>query len=693
MRRKGASFRFELWPWPSGAILIRIRRPFRVNRTHFQTMGRPRFAGCGKFPTDDNPVSQDPKRVSRGTRTAFVSSGHGAFVSLTLLLLSLLPAALSSAEWSGSPGKASSAAPGFRAQTAAPPFSIRNDAGTWWLFSPEGQRFFSLGVCCVHQGTLRSTFDPENPGYAAWQHYDNPLHWGEASLRRLKSWGFTTLGGWSDFATLRKCKEQTLWLTPVLHIGSTAGAPWWDMWDPKNLQRMDDVAREQILPLRDDPRLVGYYSDNELGWWNATLWKMTLEQPPGSGQRRRLIQLLRATYQDDWTKLLQDFDPENAQSWGQLRRSGMLFLKSGGNGIRVMRRFLGLLAERYYQLMREIIRKYDGRALYLGDRYQSFYYPEVARASAPYVDAVSSNLNASWSDGTFVRWHLETLHALTGKPIIVGEFYLAAMDNRSGNRNSHGLYPVTATQAERASAARRTLEALLKIPWVIGADWFQYADQPRHGREDGENFNFGLVDVADQPYEEVSSMFASLDTTRLKSRPAPGRADATEGVPRAPDDPFARFTPTEALMHWDRERGFVKASTEFPLADLYVCWNSQAIYLGVFASDIAEAAYYRDSFVPKNDRALWIAQINGHEPVRARLGAGREPLVNNDRVRVENLSGLKLNARSVAIMELPARLLGQERFAAGETIELFSTWLAHCQAYRMEWKGRFTLRP
>src|SRR4030095_15084509 len=48
---------------------------------------------------------------------------------------------------------------------------------------------------------------------------------------------------------------------PVLHMGSTAGAPWWDMWDPKIVDRMDQVAREQILPLRDDPRLIGYYSD------------------------------------------------------------------------------------------------------------------------------------------------------------------------------------------------------------------------------------------------------------------------------------------------------------------------------------------------------------------------------------------------------------------------------------------------
>ena len=177
----------------------------------------------------------------------------------------------------------------------SPSFSIQRDDSGWWLFSPAGQRFFSVGVCVLRQGESRETWDGENPAYAAWQHYSSPSGWADSTLRRLKSWGFTTAGGWSDFETLRESKEQTLWLTPVLNIGSAAGAPWWDMWDPKNLRRMEEAARKQILAVRDDPRLLGYYSDNELGWWNATLWKMTFEQPSWSGQRRRLLQLLRDT--------------------------------------------------------------------------------------------------------------------------------------------------------------------------------------------------------------------------------------------------------------------------------------------------------------------------------------------------------------------------------------------------------------
>ena len=212
--------------------------------------------------------------------------------------------------------------------------------------TPEGRPFFSLGVCVLTQGASRQSYDVENPSYAAWRHYAGPGAWADASLRRLKSWGFTTAGGWSELETLRKSREQTLHLTPVLHIGSTAGAPWWDMWDAVNIRRMENVAREQILPLRDDPRVIGYYSDNELGWWNATLWKMTLEQVPSSGQRQRLIRLLREVYRNDWERLRKDFDPERAAGWRQLERGGALFMKPGGEGIQVMRQFLGALAPR-----------------------------------------------------------------------------------------------------------------------------------------------------------------------------------------------------------------------------------------------------------------------------------------------------------------------------------------------------------
>ena len=575
------------------------------------------------------------------------------------------------------------------------PFSIEHRDGQTWLIRPNGQRFFSLGVCCVDMGTLPEKRDRANPSYSAWSHHTGATHWAEATLTRLKTWGFTTVGGWSDFQTLKQCSNTypEAVFTPVLHIGSTAGAPWWDMWNPTNIARMDQVARDQILPLRDDPRLLGYYTDNEMGWWNAPLLKMTLEQPPASGQRQRLIALLQETYHRDWAELVRDFEPHGVTRWEELEQRGMLYLRPGAGGIRTLRKFTGLLADRYYALVHDIIRKYDQRGLILGDRYQSFFYPEVARAAAPYVDAVSSNLNAPWNDGSLPRFYLDTLHALTGKPVLIGEFYMAASRNRSGNRNNRGVFPRVTTQAERAAGFANTLGALLKIPYVVGADWFQYYDEPTHGRVDGENYNFGLVDIHDRPYEALIDTLAELAPNALRNRSPSARQDASAGVPPAPRDPLGRFQLGLALRHWDRERGFVKPTSDFPMADLYVCWNTRAVYLGLYSQDVVEGDLYRDNRMPDCDRAEWRVAVGGmSKPICARLGAGLKPTVNELAVRLVNLSGLGLNVRNIAAMELPAWLFGRDKFRPGDPIEFDVAFSAHCQAYRTEWHGKYMLR-
>ena len=573
------------------------------------------------------------------------------------------------------------------------PFSIQEREGVSWLVKPNGEKFFSLGVCVVNEGATIEQFNATNPGYAAFQHYESSNRWAEATLKRMKSWRFTTIGGWSDFAALRQCRDTEVTFIPMLGIGMRAGAPWLDMWDTNVIARMHQIARDQILPLRDDPRLLGYYSDNEMGWWNAALFNLTLEQPPTSGQRQLLLRLLREIYHNNWDELLKDFDPDKAANFEELDQRGMLYLRPGSNGIHAYRRFLSLLAGRYYWLVREIIRTYDPRGLILGERYQSFYYPEVARASVSFLDISSSNLNAAWNDGTFPRYFLDTLHALTGRPIVVSEFYMSAQQNRSGNKNKMSYFPTTGTQKERAAGFCNTLQALARLPYVVGADWFQYYDEPTHGRLDGEDFNFGLVDIHDRPYELLTGAARALDLIALKNQRSAHRPDASLGVPRAPRDPLGHFKIQLALKDWDRERGFVKPVSELPVADLYLCWDKQALYLGLYSQDIVEDNYYRNKIVPEVDRAQWQVAIGRtRPPIHVRLGPGGPPACDEPAARIVNLSGIYMNTRNIAALELPAKLFGKARFKPGDAIELDSSFYTHCRADCVEWKGTFPLR-
>ena len=71
---------------------------------------------------------------------------------------------------------------------------------------------------------------------------------GFATLGRPKGWGFTTVGGWSDFHILRHSPEADVAFAPVLHIGATAGAPWWDMWDPRIVECTEQREQQSQAP-------------------------------------------------------------------------------------------------------------------------------------------------------------------------------------------------------------------------------------------------------------------------------------------------------------------------------------------------------------------------------------------------------------------------------------------------------------
>jgi hypothetical protein len=571
--------------------------------------------------------------------------------------------------------------------------TVRKESNGWWLVDPQGQPFFSLGVCVFNQGSRKDEYDPAKPSYAALRHYDGPDSWADDSLLRLKSWGFTTVGGWSDYPTLRQSRENDLWTTSVISLGARSGSPWFDMWDDKVVRRIHELAAETITPLRTDARTIGYYSDNEIGWWNAILWKMTLEQPATSGQRQRLIAQVRESYDGDWNRLLKDFEPQNASSWQELDRAGLLWLRPGAGGIGAMRRFLSMVSDRYYALMREAIHKQDPDALYLGDRYQSFYYPELAQAAARHVDVVSTNFNASWNDGAFIRSYFDTLYALTMKPIIVSEFYMAADENSSGNRNKVGGFPTVADQRERAAALSTTLRHFVRLPYLVGADWFQFYDEPPHGRKlDGEDYNFGLVDIHNRPYADVTAAFKSMNLSGLKAEAVPAEETAKSGIPRAPADPFDQFEPMLALKDWDRVRGFVPAASEHPLGDMYVCWSPEAVYLGTYVHDVVEPDYYRDGDIPEIDRAKWTIRINDGDPITARVGSGKNATIDDPAIRMKSISGTYHMVRCITAIEIPAARLKKARLAPGDRIKLECTFLTHARAYRIDWKGEFVLR-
>jgi len=96
-----------------------------------------------------------------------------------------------------------------------------------------------------------------------------------------------------------------------------------------------------------------------------------------------------------------------------------------------------------------------------------------------------------------------------GRPMIIGEFTFRAAD--AGLPNSKGAGPRVATQAERADAFERYVRLLLEEPGVVGYHWFQHSDQPKEGRFDGEDSNYGVVTGQDEVYTELTRRMTEVN--------------------------------------------------------------------------------------------------------------------------------------------------------------------------------------
>ncbi|GAF99024.1 unnamed protein product, partial [marine sediment metagenome] len=93
---------------------------------------------------------------------------------------------------------------------------------------------------------------------------------------------------------------------------------------------------------------------------------------------------------------------------------------------------------------------------------------------------------------------LREIHRVTGLPVMVTEFSFRARD--SGPPNTRGAGIVVDTQEERATHFERYVGELMELPMVVGYHWFEHSDQPAEGRFDGEDSNYGVVDIRDEPY-------------------------------------------------------------------------------------------------------------------------------------------------------------------------------------------------
>ena len=82
-------------------------------------------------------------------------------------------------------------------------------------------------------------------------------------------------------------------------------------------------------------------------------------------------------------------------------------------------------------------------------------------------------------------------------PMIIGEYHFGTVDRGM----AQSLWQVD-SQEQRGWLTAIIRSMPMRIPGLIGTGYFQWCDQDLTGRNDGENYNCGLIDVTDRPYKE-----------------------------------------------------------------------------------------------------------------------------------------------------------------------------------------------
>ncbi|HOX37535.1 MAG TPA: hypothetical protein PL033_06065 [Candidatus Brocadiia bacterium] len=395
-------------------------------------------------------------------------------------------------------------------------FRVVSDSGRWWLVTPAGERLYSIGTTCVQPAGDHAPTLGRNPYHInIMEKYGSEEAWTAKTASRLQDWGFNTKGAWCsghvklpEFQILNFCGGH--WLKGVLP----------DFFTPEFADNADKLASQGVRP--DDPMLVAYFLDNEMQW--ETDWRLgkpIFDQyaslPPDAPGKQAMVSFFQSRYPSAsdmgavWRPAF--------KSWEGLAEAKELKARPGAEARAAQDReaFTLLAARQYFKITTEAIRRHDPNHMIAGCRFVSWATPiAVIAACGEYCDIVSLNhyeLGPLGEGAYLAKKHsvqlaggelgFANVYQATRRPLLITEFSFRAMDSGMPNTHPPAMFvqPTVPDQAARAAKYKSFVETWAGKPYFVGHHWFRYMDEPKEGRFDGENGNYGLVNIMDEPYE------------------------------------------------------------------------------------------------------------------------------------------------------------------------------------------------
>ena len=406
-------------------------------------------------------------------------------------------------------------------------FRVWQEGGRWWLVTPDGGAFLSLGVNNVNpEGDVERGTGAQPYRGRVLEKYGAVEPWTAATRDRLRQWGLNTLGNWSG-AHLRGEMPYTVELSVSPGGWGRDTVP--DFFDPQVCERIRQRAAA-VDAYVNDPWLVGYFLDNELPWAYdyrrfPSLFPGYMAMPAGAPGKQRLVAFFKERYGTVdafgrvWRAHLAD--------WPDLANLNGLTALDRVRAEADREAFVLEAAGQYFKAAAEGIRSKDKDHLILGCRFVWALVPKpVVQACGEYCDVVSLNYYEAGpvgqalldlTSGIAMRLpgdlDFRGFYEVAKKPLMITEFSFRAMDSGMPNTFPPGwvLQPTVPTQRDRADKFERCVSTWLSQPYCVGYHWFEFVDEPRGGRFDGENGNYGLVNIGDEPYQVLVDRMTAVN--------------------------------------------------------------------------------------------------------------------------------------------------------------------------------------
>ena len=406
-------------------------------------------------------------------------------------------------------------APGF--------FRARNVGPRWWMVDPDGHLFFNVGMNGLSPGRK----SPQ-AGKAFPEKFGTEEAWRDRETAMLRELGFNSAGAWSSDELLAGSPTRLAY-TPtwsfMSRYGKKRGGTYPEpghtgypnkcifVFDPEFEAFADEYAK-QLAARKDDPWLLGHFTDNELpfpkdaldrflelpesdpGHRAAVRW---LEDRKGSARAARAVRAVR-----DLAAHTKAAPPSPAvKPTPPIPRTPALTVEDRAE-------FQGYVVDRYLTIVCGAIRRYDPNHMILGPR---FYGDEresepAFRAIGKHLDVVAVNLYHVWTPGEEIRlWE-----RWSGRPVILTEWYAKGMD--SGLSNISGAGWSVYTQEDRGRFYQNFTLGMLEAPACVGWHWFKYMDNdPTDPKAElsNQDSNKGIVRTDYQPYEPLVRQMRELN--------------------------------------------------------------------------------------------------------------------------------------------------------------------------------------